>query len=184
VHAVRGAVLSKYPELQAVKSDQDLILGLNVMAQSNPQRYAEAERDLRHMADVVGNAQKVALQHNANQALQQQQQFENYKKTQIAIFEDRNPDFRDPDYTAKVSRQAVDYLKERGLSDADLAEVWRSPIANHAAFQEVLVDAMRYREAGAAVPKAKAAPVSRVQRPGSPAERLPDSDLRLSWIGA
>ena len=96
VHAVRGAVLSKYPELQGVKSDQDLMLALNVIQQSNPQRYAEVARDLQHMADVVGNAQKVALQHNANQALRQQQEFENYRKAEVEAFELRNPEFFRP----------------------------------------------------------------------------------------
>jgi hypothetical protein len=32
------------------------------------------------------------------------------------------------------------------------------------------------------VPKAKAAPVSKVQRPGSPVERAPDSDVGLTAL--
>jgi hypothetical protein len=179
VQTARAAVLSKYPELQGVKSDQDLVLGLNVMAQSNQQRYAEAVRDLGHMAATVQNAQQLQQQHAINQAVQHQKQFEDYRKAQIEIFESRNPEFKDAEYTAKVSRQAVDYLKERGLSDSELAEVWRSPIAQHHAFQEVLADALRYRESKATIKEKLANPVRQVQRPGSPVERLPDRDVDL-----
>ena len=60
--------------------------------------------------------------------------------------------------------------------------MWRSPIAQHVAFQEVLVDALRYREAKAGVPKARSAPVSKLQKPGSPLERAPDSDHTLTAL--
>ena len=49
--------------------------------------------------------------------------------------------------------------------------------------QLLIRDAMRYREAKAAVPKAAAPkPVAKVQRPGTPAERATERDTQLTGL--
>ena len=44
--------------------------------------------------------------------------------------------------------------------------------------QQIIMDAMMYRQAKAAVPNAVQRPVAKVQRPGSAADRVPASDQR------
>jgi hypothetical protein len=174
--AALAATAARFPELQGINTIPELQLALNVMAQSNPERFEAARRDLSYVVAAAQNAQQIGAQHAQNQAAQ----FEAYAKQQDELYDQAHPEMKDPAVSARVSKSAMDYLKNNiGLSDDDVRAVWNSPQGRSAAFQNILHDAVMYSNAKAAVPRAKANPVRQVQRPGSPVERAPDSDLGL-----
>ena len=175
VLAVNAAITARYPELANVKSIQELQLGLNILEQSNPARAEEVKRDLRQLVSAGQNLQQIGQRQAANQRAQ----FENYKQAQVKIFEQRNPQFKDPETAARASRQVVSYLKERGLSDADFRAINENPIAHHHVFQEILADAIAHRESRNGIREKIARPTPKVQRPSGGS----DIDMRSQYEG-
>ena len=127
-----ASLTTNFPELAGVNTLQDLQTALTVMERSNPERWQAAVQSLRTVAATAQNAQQIGQQQAANQRVQ----FETYKQNQVKIFEQRNPQFKDPETAARVSRQVVSYLKDRGLSDAEFRAIYEIPIAHqHHIFQ-------------------------------------------------
>jgi hypothetical protein len=177
--AALGATAARFPELQGINTISELGVALNAIAQSNPERYEAVRRDLSYVAAAAQNAQQIGAQHAANQAAQ----FESYAKQQDEMYDEAHPEMRDPAVHARVSKQAVDYLKNNiGLSDEDIRAVWNSPQGRSAAFQSILHDAAMFRENKSAIKQKMANPIKQVQRPGSVAERMPDSDYTLQAL--
>jgi hypothetical protein len=112
-----------------------------------------------------------------------QTQWAKFAKDEDDKFLELAPEMANKDTSAKVAKQAAEYLEDVGFSSNDISSLWEGRVSvslrDHR-LQLVIRDALRYREAKSAVPKAKApAPAARVQRPGTPAERASDSDVRL-----
>lgn len=127
-------------------------------------------------------AHQHALQQRAQQIQQLQQQQDQEYQAQLSKWhteQDEKFNERNPGLDKSITEKAVAYLKTREFSDDDLKRLWNgqvNPSMRDYRWQEVILDATRYREAKAAVPKAAARPVPKVQKPGSPAQRAPDAD--------
>ena len=170
-----ASLTTNFPELAGVNTPQDLQTALTVMERSNPERWQAAVHSLRSVAATAQNAQQIGQQHAANQAAQLQA----YKQNEIKIFEQRNPQYKDPETAARASRQVISYLKDRGLSDADFRVIYENPIVHHHVFQEALADAIAYRESRNGIREKIARPPAKVQRPSGGS----DIDLRSQYEG-
>lgn len=159
--------------------------------------------DIKTMADVERMARedwpryalwdahqkKVAALNAEMQASQQRQQQEfqsawsKFAKDEDARFAERAPEMADAAKAKKLSESGFSLLKDLGFSESDIAETWNGQkslsLRDHRV-QLLVRDAVLYRQAKAAVPKAAVKPVPNVQRPGSPAQHAPDADIRIT----
>ena len=125
----------------------------------------------------------------ASQQRQQQQyqtEWAKWATDEDNKFLDAAPEMANKETAAKVTKQATDLLTTLGFSESDIGNLWSGrnnvSLRDHRV-QLLIRDAMRYREAKAAVPKAAAPkPVAKVQRPGTPAERATERDTQLTGL--
>lgn len=146
------------------------------MAREDWPRYAQYDAHLKKIANI--QQQNTAAQQRQYQ--EYQTQWGKFAKDEDQKFLDASPDMANKETADKVSRGAITLLEDMGFSQEDLGKLWSGQasvsLRDHR-LQLIIRDALRYREAKTAVPKAKVAPVApRVQRPGSPVERVRDSE--------
>src|SRR5262249_59507722 len=123
---------------------------------------------------------RVQVAQSAWQQQQFHQQFQQYAKDEDAKYEEFALGFT-AGQKAEIQNEAVSMLRELGLSDDQLRAEWNTnPLLRSAASQRVLDDAARYRISQRSMQSKVAKRVPAVQRPGSPAERIPESDSRTS----
>ena len=161
--------------------------------------------DIKSMADVENLArtdwQRYALW-DAHQkkvsavqaeigAIQQRQQAEYSQRwNEFANAEDQKflakaPEMNNPAEASRIANASLSYLRGLEFSDENLSDLWagRASFSLRDARVQLLVrDAALYRQAKASVPARKSTPVPKVQRPGSPAERVPDADASLTAL--
>ena len=157
-----ASLLANFPELAQVPTEH-LQSAITAIAATNPQRAAAIDAQLGRTQSLFNEFKKV-------EAAQQQAHTQNvqaWAAHQDRIFESEVASKETPETMRKIAENVVALAEEYGVSQQELAEVWKSqPILRTAAFQRMLVDAARYRiatsEAAAKVHK----PVPNVQRPG------------------
>ena len=149
-----------------------------------------AREDWPRYAQWDAHQKKIAATQQQNEAAKQRQyqdyqaQWGRFAKDEDAKFMERAPEMANKETADKVAKGAVSLLEDMGFSQDDLGKLWSGQasvsLRDHR-LQLIIRDALRYREAKAAVPKAKVAAVApTVQRPGSPVERVRDTDRALS----
>ena len=152
------------------------------LAREDPLRYTQWDAHQRKMANIRGQ-QQYAQQ---RQYQEYQSQWGNFAKEQDSKLMEQAPELADRATADKVAQGAVSLLNDLGFSQGDLDKLWSGQasvsLRDHR-IQLLIRDALRYREAKSAVPKARVAPVApKVQRPGSPVERVRDSDSTLKAL--
>ena len=124
-------------------------------------------------------------------AIQQRQQAEYSQRwNEFASAEDQKflakaPEMNNPAEASRIANASLSYLRGLEFSDENLSDLWagRASFSLRDARVQLLVrDAALYRQAKASVPARKSTPVPKVQRPGSPAERVPDADASLTAL--
>ena len=151
-----------------------------------------ARTDYARYAVFDAHQKKIAVAQQQNIEAQQRQyqdyqtQWGRFAKDEDAKFMDASPDMTDQKTADKVAKGAIALLEDIGFSQDDLGRLWSGQasvsLRDHR-LQLIIRDALRYREAKTALPKARVAPVApRVQRPGSPVERARDSSSALSAL--
>ena len=199
----RKAVEAERTQLEQARKqyEEALPVLLNTLQQQQQGEFA----DIKTMADVENLARndwpryalwdaqqkKIASvkdEMKANQERQQQEftaKWSEFAKTEDAKFIERAPEMADKDKAGKVANASIELLKEIGFSDQDLGKLWNGEaslsLRDHRA-QLLIRDAVRYREAKAAIPKAAAKVVPQVQRPGVAAPRNADANSTIAAL--
>lgn len=189
-HNARVAVASifaRFPEVQqlANMSPPQQQAAMQMLAQSNPQRFQDIQREYAGIQQVL-QADAQIKQHQAVQAAQRYQaEWSQWSADEDAKFTARHPEMNDPAKQPQIAQRAQAYMENIGFSKDDIARAWHGQasvnLRDHRA-QSIIMDAMRYREAIAGVPNARANPVAKVQRPGTSVERAPAGDVDLRTL--
>ena len=181
---LRRTQAGEFPDIKTLDDVQKL-------AATDWPRYAKWDAHQKKVAAF--QQQHVAAQQR--QVQEYQHQWSSFSKQEDAKFMAQATDMADPAVADKVAKGAITLLRDTGFSDDDLGKLWSGKasvsLRDHR-MQLIIRDALRYREAKAGVPKAKVqATAPRVQRPGSPVERVRDSqsaqtalDKRLEATGS
>jgi len=160
-------------------SDIKTMADVERMAREDWPRYALWDAHQKKVAAV--NAELQASQQRQHQEFQSQ--WSKFAQEQDARFAEAVPEMRDPAKATKLSQAGASLLKDLGFTHDDISKAWNGQASislRDARVQRLVVDAIRYREAKAAVPKAAAKTVPNVQRPGSPALHAKDGDIRIA----
>lgn len=145
--------------------------------------------DIKTMADVQRMAtedwpryirydahqkQIAAVQHQFEATQQRQQQeravkFQEFSTREDELLKERVPELSDPEKAKKLGTRAIDVLKDIGLSDQELGQMWSGQqhlsLRDHRV-QLLVLDAVKWRDAQAARRAAVPKPLPPVQRPG------------------
>lgn len=112
------------------------------------------------------------------QAQEFQTQWAKFAKDEDAKFIERAPEMADKDKANKIANASITLLKDLGFSEGDLNKLWGGEasvsLRDHR-LQLLIRDAVRYREAKSALPKAVVKTVPQVQRPGTAQPRNADA---------
>jgi hypothetical protein len=178
----RAAIFSRHPEIANLAPDQ-LQVALNVLAQSNPEKYNAIRADYEAAQGLLQTAAQAQAQRQQVDAQHAAAQFQAWSKAQDDAF-DAELGKQPPERQAAIRQEARAMLKDYGLSDQDVAFLWQNDIAfrSHAG-QRILADAAAFRLQQKTAQSIKPVPptLPRVQRPGSSATRMErgeDVDLR------
>ena len=150
------------------------------MAREDWPRYAQYDA---HQKKIAGIQQQNEAA-KTRQYQDYQAQWGKFAKDEDAKFMESQPDMADKETADKVAKGAMALLEDIGFTQDDLGKLWSGQasvsLRDHR-LQLIIRDALRYREAKTAVSRARVAPVApKVQRPGSPAERVRDSSRETS----
>jgi hypothetical protein len=147
-------------EFADVRSIQDV----EKLAVEDPVRYLKWDAQQKKIAAVA--QQMDAAQQR--QAHQYEQMWTDFAQKQDEILAERVPELKDKTRAAKVAESAKATLKDVGFTDQELSALYHGKLSlslRDARVQQLVVDAVRYREAKSAVkPAPKSVPP--VQRPG------------------
>ena len=151
-------------------------LDVERMARDDWPRYARFDAHQKKIA--YAQQQQVAA--SQRQYQEYQTQWGRFARDEDAKFLEQAPDMSNPDTAKKVSEGAIKLLADIGFSNEDLGKLWSGQasvsLRDHR-LQLIIRDALRYREAKTALPKAQVkATAPKVQRPGSPADRTRDTE--------
>jgi hypothetical protein len=164
-----AGVFVAWPELQNI-SAQELPVALNLMQRQNPERHAQVMRHIAGIQGMLEQSRYVQQQQQQRAQQQYQQQWNQFSAEEDSKFVSRNPEMADAQTAAAVTHKAVDYLKQIGFSDDDLSRSWGGAASwspRDARVQQVIMDALKYRQAVAAVPQARRNAPARVMKPGA-----------------
>ncbi len=175
---------------QAVEqARQQYETALPILLQNLQSGMAGEFGDIRTMADVQKLAQEdwpryikwdaqqkqVAAVHQELQASQARQadernsKWSSYAEEQDKLLAEKAPELSDKERGQKVRDAALDYLKDVGFTEKELATAWRGekdiPFRDHRV-QMLILDGIRYREAQSKAKTVTAKPLPPVQRPG------------------
>jgi hypothetical protein len=165
--AIAG-VFVRYPELQNL-SQQELPLALNLLQRSNPERHAAIMHEIAGIQGLINESNRVARVQQEQAAHQYHQQFRTWSGEEDAKSTRAHPEMADNATASGVMQRTRSYVHQKGFSDDDIARAWNGQAhlsLRDARVQSMLYDAMRYREAVAAVPAARANKPAKVQVPG------------------
>jgi hypothetical protein len=179
--AIAG-IFVRYPELQNL-SQQELPLALNLLQRSNPERHAAIMHEIAGIQGLLNESNRVAQVQQQRATQQYHQQFHQWGGEEDSKFVKVHPEMADSATASGVMQKTRNYVNKMGFTDDDIARAWNGQAhlsLRDARVQSMLYDAMRYREAVAAVPAARANKPVKVQTPGPSGQVVSqdDSDLR------
>ena len=161
--------------VQARQQYEQLVAAQIRSLQTSPEfadiNTVEAERrlaseDWPRYTQYLQFQREIALKHQEWAAIQERQQqehsteWQSYSAKEDALFKELVPD------GDKLRQPAIDYLKEAGFADNEIAEYWNSKAWRDHRMQGVIADAVRYRQAKAKAAVAQKAPLPPVLKPG------------------
>jgi hypothetical protein len=107
-----------------------------------------------------------------------QQSWEAYAKQEDELYLQKAPEMQDATKRAKTVEAAVNLLKDRGYTDAEINELWSSKLGRSHKFQTILLDAVRFQDAKKSILEAPRKPLPPVQRPGVSQPNRGEATLR------
>jgi hypothetical protein len=183
--AAAYALIQSFEELQGVRPDQ-IPTAIQVVAKQNPQRAEQMVRHIDQVGRLVEQHQKLQVANYVAQQQETQRQWQSYAVAQDAdytAFEKTRPEAE----VKAVRENVLRVLSSTyGLPEADFMRAYQTnPVARSAAMQRMAYDLTAAQLAREGI-AAKAVPpqVPKVVRPGSPVERVPDSEASLHKLAA
>ena len=150
------------------------------LAREDWPRYALWDAKQKQIAMVAQQMQSS----QERQSKDYQQKWEKFATDEDAKFLEAAPEMSDKTKAAKITSDAFDLLKDLGFTQYELNRSWNGQASwspRDSRVQLLIRDAVRYREAQAALKKAPRA-VPQVQRPGSSNQRAPDQSVQLQSL--
>lgn len=149
------------------------------LARDNPSRWVLWQQHLEKARSVANELQTSQQRQQADNA----SKFDAYGKRQDELFTEKVPAMADPKQADALRMRAGEVLKEVGFADDELSDLWhgkRAMSLRDARLQEIVYDAIRYRDAQAKARKATVKPIPPVQRPGvTPPKGAPDAQVQV-----
>lgn len=174
LQALQQAQLGEFADIKTTADAERL-------AREDWPRYALWSEKQRQLQMLQQQAQQVQQQ----QQVQYREQWTKFATDEDAKFIEAAPEMADEGRARKVADASLNLLKDIGFSDQDLSRLWNGEaslsLRDHRA-QLLIRDAVRYREAQQAARTKAVKPVPVVQRPGSPAARVPEQDIRIQQL--
>lgn len=169
--AAMASLLSAYPKLQNIQTNDQFHGALAVLAQQNPQRASEIVAHIQKTNAVVAHWQQAAQAQHEQAARQWQNDWAKFAAAEDAKFDKAMPELAaDKEAARKLADAAMTTLRSVGFSDQDLHRAYHGEVAlslrDHRA-QLILAKAAMFDAAKAAVPPKQVRSVPRVQRPGN-----------------
>ncbi len=159
-----ASLLVAYPELNGLQTNDQLAGALQTMQRLDPQRHAQLALHVQRVSGTLQAAQQVAQQQAQQQQVAQQQAFKQY----VEYHDSKVPAVSN---ISEVQREIISMAQEHGVSQQELLEAYNtSPVLRHSAFQQMMLDAARYRLAQKAARSAQVRTAPQVQRPGTRSE--------------
>jgi hypothetical protein len=172
-----GLQRSQQGEFSDIKTIEDV----QRLAREDWPRYALWDAHQKQVAAVQQEMQA----NQQRQAQDYQSQWSKFVDVETKAFLETAPELSTSESQTKFANDVRDYYKDIGYSNEEITKLigGQASVSPHDRRQLAMVrDALAYRQAKAAVPKAKVVPIAKVQRPGTPAERASDKDTRLSAL--
>jgi hypothetical protein len=172
---------------QAAQALQQSLMGefSDIKSMADVQKMANEDwpRFSRYQAKMMEIQQYQSVLQEAQTRQQQEfrSRWDNFAKDEDAKFLELAPELIDETVAKQVADGSRALLHDIGFSDQDLSKLWGGEasvsLRDHR-IQLLIRDAFRYREAQKVARSKVAKPVPVVQRPGSPAARAPEGDIR------
>ncbi len=145
--------------------DVKSIADLKALAVNDPFRFAQYQAKQMEVAAV----QREVEETQKRQAAEYDSKWSDFTKKEDQLLIDKAPELADKTRAKEISEKAVDYLKDIGFSEQDLAKAYNGKegvsLRDHR-LQLLILDGVKYREAKAAPAKKVPATVPPVLRPG------------------
>ncbi len=131
--------------------------------------------------------QRAQQEHQARAQQEFRGKWDKFAKDEDSRFLEAAPEMQDEVRASAVRNRSVSLLRDIGFSEEDLSKLWNGEVSlslrDHRA-QLLIRDAVRYREAQSAARSKTVKPVPTVQRPGSPAARVPETTIQDRRLNA
>ena len=152
--------------------------GLELLAQVDRPRFDQAMMEIKRVSDI----QIAQQQQQHYRAVQQEQEFQNYKAQQDALFDQAVGKLSESDISA-VRGYVSDVL---GLTPEQASSLAKNPTVTDHRFQRALLDAARFHAMKSAAAPLPTRALPPVQRPGttSPAPRGSDNASKIAALNA
>ena len=158
VQALRSVQAGQFSD---IKTQEDV----NKLAAEDWPRFAKWQA---HMMQVASLEQE-AKQAQERQHTEAKEQWAKFAESEDKLLLDKVPELADKERSSKVGDAALSVLEDVGFSKTDLAKAWNGEmgisVRDHR-IQQLIYDAVRYREAKAKIAQPQAKPVPPVQKPG------------------
>jgi len=135
------------------------------MARTDWPRYIRWDAQQKQVAAV----QQELLASKQRQEQERTSKWSEYATEQDSLLAEKAPELADREKGQKIRDAALEYLKDVGFAEKELASAWRGeaeiPFRDHRV-QLLILDGIKYRQAQARAKTVQAKPLPPVQRPG------------------
>jgi hypothetical protein len=166
--AMAGAsILASFNELNGLTAEQ-LPVAMQVIEKQNPQRALEIKAHLAHANQIYAAAMQASQAQQAQQAQIVDAQWKQFTQSEDAAFDAAMSKRGVAKSEIKAAgEEIINAAAEHGISKEGLWQLYQTqPILRSAAFQELLLDAAKYRLAQRTARAEPARTLPPVQRPG------------------
>jgi hypothetical protein len=162
-------LLADIPEMQGL-SLEEASLQIQLIQKQNPARAYEIRQKLEAPRQMMQEAQRVEQQRQARAQHEAQARLHAFREEQDKKILKTRPELADRAVAKRFMDAAPPYLADRGFSWNEL-ETLMTGKAGVAIFdarmQDILIDALKYREAVKGIAHPPAKPIPQVQKPGN-----------------
>lgn len=155
--AIEATIQNQFADIQSIAD-------VRRMQAEDPFRFQQWQ--LHQMELQTVQAQKAeAEKHQTETKIRERN---DYRVAQTKLLLEKVPELSDAKKFAETQTRAVEFLKDYGFADAELAELGESRFSDNANFQRLVLDAMAFRDGQKAKAQVLKASPPPVLRPGAP----------------
>jgi len=155
--AIEATIQNQFADIQSIAD-------VRRMQAEDPFRFQQWQMHQMELQTV--QAQKAeAEKHQTETKIRERN---DYRVAQTKLLLEKVPELSDAKKFAETQTRAVEFLKDYGFADAELAELGESRFSDNANFQRLVLDAMAFRDGQKAKAQVLKASPPPVLRPGAP----------------